>query len=119
MSDRPSRVRRPPITGLPDRLISERNEIRHTLGERWVQAVGAAVGRWLFEYLVLLVTLYGIGARPDIWLVLMAFVAAWYQVVRVVHGTDAGRTIVFMFLHLFFVMLGASLLAVIIGAYVL
>ena len=41
-----------------------------------MQAVGAAVGRWLFEYLVLLVTLYGIGARPDIWLVLMAFVAA-------------------------------------------
>jgi uncharacterized protein (TIRG00374 family) len=70
------RFRRPPITGLPDRLLSERNEIRHTLGERWVQAVGAAVGRWLFEYLVLLVTLYGIGARPDIWLVLMAFVAA-------------------------------------------
>ena len=47
-------------------------------------------------------------------LALMAFVCAWYQVVRVIHGTDAGRTIVFMFLHLFFVLLGASLLAVII-----
>ena len=44
-------------------------------------------------------------------LALMLFVAAWYQVVRVIHGTDAGRTIVFMFLHAFFVLLGASLLA--------
>jgi hypothetical protein len=70
------RLRRPPITGLPGRLVAERNEIRHTLGERWLQAVGAAVGRWAFEYLVLLVTLYGIGASPDIWLVLLAFVAA-------------------------------------------
>ncbi len=48
-------------------------------------------------------------------LALMAFVCAWYQVVRVIHGTDAGRTMVFMFLHLFFVLLGASLLALIIG----
>jgi uncharacterized protein (TIRG00374 family) len=70
------RFRRPPTTGLPDRLIAERNEIRRTLGEQWLQAVGAAVGRWAFEYLVLLVTLYGIGASPDIWLVLLAFVAA-------------------------------------------
>ena len=54
-----------------------------------------------------------LGPLGDL-LALMAFVMAWYQVVRVVHGTDAGRTIVFMFLHLFFVMLGASLLAVII-----
>ncbi len=70
------RFRRPPVTGLPERLVGERNEIRRTLGERWVQAVGAAVGRWAFEYLVLLVTLYAIGASPDMWLVLLAFVAA-------------------------------------------
>jgi uncharacterized protein (TIRG00374 family) len=70
------RIKRPKMTGLPDRLIAERNEIRRTMGERWVQAVGAAVGRWGFEYLVLLAALYGIGASPDIWLVLLAFVAA-------------------------------------------
>ncbi len=70
------RFRRPPVTGMPERLLAERDEIRRTLGERWVQAVGAAVGRWAFEYLVLLVCLYGIGASPDIWLVLLAFVAA-------------------------------------------
>jgi uncharacterized protein (TIRG00374 family) len=70
------RFRRPPITGLPDRLMKERDEIRRTLGARWMGAVLNAIGRWFFEYLVLLVTLYGIGASPDMWLVLLAFVAA-------------------------------------------
>ena len=70
------RFRKPPTRGLPDRLLEERDEIRHTLGTRWIGAVLNAVGRWFFEYLVLLVTLYGIGASPDIWLVLLAFVAA-------------------------------------------
>ena len=46
---------------------------------------------------------------------LMLFVAAWYQVVKVVHGTDPARTMVFMFWHAFFVLLGASLLALIIS----
>jgi len=38
--------------------------------------VGAAVGRWAFEYLVLLLALYAIDAKPDPWPVLLAFVAA-------------------------------------------
>jgi uncharacterized protein (TIRG00374 family) len=70
------RRRRPPITGLPDRLVEERDEIRRTLGEHWLAAVASAIGRWFFEYLVLVVTLYAIGASPDIWLVLLAYVAA-------------------------------------------
>lgn len=55
-----------------------------------------------------------LGPLGDL-LSLMAFIAAWYQVVKVVHGTDAAQTIVFMFWHLFFVLLGASLLAVIVN----
>ena len=55
-----------------------------------------------------------LGPLGDL-LALMAFVAAWYQVVKVVHGTDPTRTLVFMFWHLFFVMLGASLLAIIVN----
>jgi uncharacterized protein (TIRG00374 family) len=70
------RFHRPPISGMPDRLLKERDEIRRTLGARWMSAVATAIGRWFFEYLVLLVTLYGIGASPDMWLVLLAFVAA-------------------------------------------
>jgi hypothetical protein len=70
------RFRRPPIEGLGARLLVERDEIRETLGSRWAEAVGAAVGRWAFEYLVLLLALYAIDARPDPWSVLLAFVAA-------------------------------------------
>jgi len=70
------RRRRPAVVGLGDRLLLERDEIRRTMGTRWVEAVGAAVGRWGFEYLVLLLALYSIGARPDPWSVLLAFVAA-------------------------------------------
>lgn len=70
------RFRRPRITGLGDRLLVERDEIRETMGSRWPEAVGAAVGRWFFEYLVLLVALYAIDAKPDPWSVLLAFVTA-------------------------------------------
>ncbi len=55
-----------------------------------------------------------LGPLGDL-LALMAFVAAWYQVIKVVHGTDPARTLVFMFWHLFFVLLSGSLLALIIN----
>lgn len=45
----------------------------------------------------------------------LGMIAAWYQVVRVVHGTDTAGTIVFMFWHLFFLLLGLSLVALIIS----
>ncbi|GMU77495.1 MAG: hypothetical protein AMXMBFR46_02950 [Acidimicrobiia bacterium] len=70
------RTRRPKVTGLGDRLLEERDEIRVTMGSRWLEAVGAAVGRWGFEYLVLLLALYAIDARPNPWSVLLAFVVA-------------------------------------------
>jgi uncharacterized protein (TIRG00374 family) len=67
---------KPPITGLGERLLKERDEIRVTMGAEWLPALGAAVGRWAFEYFALLVTLYAIGADPDPSLVLLAFAAA-------------------------------------------
>lgn len=70
------RHRKPKIQGLGERLLRERDEIRETMGSRWPEAVGAAVGRWFFEYLVLLLALYAIDAKPDPWSVLLAFVAA-------------------------------------------
>jgi uncharacterized protein (TIRG00374 family) len=72
------RLRRgqPLLVGLGDRLLDERDEIRQSLGAHWIQALGAAVGRWGFEYFALLVTLYAIGASPDIWLVFLAFIVA-------------------------------------------
>lgn len=47
---------------------------------------------------------------------IMGALAAWYQVVKVVHGTDTAGTIVFMFWHLFFQLLCVSLLSLIVGA---
>jgi uncharacterized protein (TIRG00374 family) len=70
------RRKRPKLTGLGERLLTERDEIRARMGSRWIEAVGAAVGRWGFEYLVLLLALYAIDARPNPWSVLLAFVAA-------------------------------------------
>ena len=70
------RVGRPAIKDLGTRLLKERDELRTTMGSRWLEAVGASIGRWAFEYFALLAILFAIGARPDIWLVLLAFVAA-------------------------------------------
>jgi hypothetical protein len=41
---------------------------------------------------------------------IMGALAGWYQVVRVVYGTDTASTLVFMFWHLFFQLLLLSLL---------
>ncbi len=65
-----------PIHDLGPRLLTQRDEVRTTMGENWLVAVAAAVGRWAFEYLGLLVALYAIDAKPNPWLVLLAFVAA-------------------------------------------
>ncbi|MCP4501990.1 MAG: hypothetical protein GY822_18690 [Deltaproteobacteria bacterium] len=45
----------------------------------------------------------------------MGFLAAWFQVVKVVYGTDSASTFVFMFWHLFFQLLILSLLQLLIG----
>lgn len=47
---------------------------------------------------------------------LMGGIAAWFQVVKVVHGTHTAGTIVFMFWHVFFLVLSSSLLALFLGA---
>jgi hypothetical protein len=46
----------------------------------------------------------------------MGFLAAWYQVVKVVHGTDTAKTVVFMFWHLFFLLLFVSILSLFLGS---
>lgn len=47
---------------------------------------------------------------------LMGGIAAWFQVVKVIHGTDIARTVVFMFWQLFFQFLIASVLSLFLGA---
>jgi putative heme transporter len=65
-----------PTTDLPDRLVAERDAVRHTLGARWWQALLAALGNWLFDYLALLAALAAVGSRPRPTLVLLAYVAS-------------------------------------------
>jgi uncharacterized protein (TIRG00374 family) len=73
-----NRLRRkhPPMEGLPDRIIRERDLLRHTLGSRWWIAVGTAAGFVIFDYLALLAALAAVGAHPNPALVLLAYVAS-------------------------------------------
>jgi uncharacterized protein (TIRG00374 family) len=73
-----NRVRRhhEPLEDLPDRLVLERSLVRRTLGERKGDALLAALGRSLFDYLALLAALAAVGADPNPSRVLLAFVTA-------------------------------------------
>ena len=70
------RRRSTPLTGLPQRLVHERNRILATLGPRWKRALAATVGRWAFDYATLLAALAAVGSTPRPTLVLLAFCAA-------------------------------------------
>jgi uncharacterized protein (TIRG00374 family) len=70
------RRHQPPIEGLGERLIVQRDRLREAVGSEWLAAVAATVGRWVFEYLALLVALNAIGAQPDPTLVLLSFSTA-------------------------------------------
>lgn len=65
-----------PKTGVPEKLVRERNEVRGTLGSRWWLALITAWGNWLLDYLALLAAVAAVGARPRPSLVLLAFVTA-------------------------------------------
>jgi uncharacterized protein (TIRG00374 family) len=67
--------RRNPVAGLPEELLSDRDFIRTTLGERWRSALLAAGGNTGFDYLALLAALRAVGADPRPSLVLLAYTA--------------------------------------------
>jgi uncharacterized protein (TIRG00374 family) len=73
-----NRVRkdREPLTGLPKRLLSERDIVVSVLGREWWEALLLAAGRWLLDYLTLVAAVYAVGARPHVSLVLLAFCTA-------------------------------------------
>jgi uncharacterized protein (TIRG00374 family) len=73
-----NRVRRhhEPITGLPERLLHERDVVVGVLGRKWWEALLLAAGRWVLDYLTLIAALYALGATPRPSLVLLAFCAA-------------------------------------------
>jgi uncharacterized protein (TIRG00374 family) len=64
------------LSGLPDRLIKERNLLRATLGADWHRALAAAVIKTFLEFMALMGALIAVGASPDPGLVVLAFSAA-------------------------------------------
>jgi uncharacterized protein (TIRG00374 family) len=67
---------RPPLRGLPERLVRERNQTLTAIGGRWWRALLTSLGWWLFDYGALLVALAAIGAEPEPSLVLLAYAGA-------------------------------------------
>ncbi|WP_035127796.1 lysylphosphatidylglycerol synthase transmembrane domain-containing protein [Conexibacter woesei] len=70
------RRRSEPLTGLPSRLVRERDRILATLGPRWKRALLATVGRWTFDFMTLLAALAACGSHPRAGLALLAFCGA-------------------------------------------
>jgi uncharacterized protein (TIRG00374 family) len=60
----------------PERLVVQRDEVAERLGDRWLSACLAAVGRWAFDLLALVTAITAVGASPRFSLVLLAYVAA-------------------------------------------
>jgi uncharacterized protein (TIRG00374 family) len=61
---------------LPERLFNERDRLRNSLGGAWPQAVATAAGRWIFDFLCLYAALLAVGARPPLYVALLAYSAA-------------------------------------------
>jgi uncharacterized protein (TIRG00374 family) len=65
-----------PMTGLPDRLVYERNRIRRVLGRRWKAALLLSSGRLAFDFGTLLACVRATGVKPNPSLVLLAYAVA-------------------------------------------
>ena len=65
-----------PPDHLGDLLVSIRNDARARLGERLPTAILATLGRWIFDFLVMVSAVVAVGATPDVWLLLLAFFTA-------------------------------------------
>jgi len=68
--------KREPVTGLPARLVDERDLIRRVLGSNWWKALFYAAGNWLLDLSALLIALAAVGAHPRASVVLLAYVVA-------------------------------------------
>jgi uncharacterized protein (TIRG00374 family) len=68
--------KRPPLEGLDETLLTQRNEIRAVLGRQWWQALLLSAGRLAFDYLCLLAALRATGSHPRPSLILVAYAVA-------------------------------------------
>jgi uncharacterized protein (TIRG00374 family) len=84
--------KRDPVTGLPDRLVEQRDLIRTVLGKQWWQATLLSAGRLTFDFLCLLFAVRAVGAHPRPSLILLAYAIA--GVIGLVPITPGGLGIV-------------------------
>ncbi len=84
--------KRPPMIGLPERLLEQRKLIRAVLGRHWWQATLLSAGRLLFDYLCLLFSVRAVGAHPRPSLILLAYAVA--GIIGLVPITPGGLGIV-------------------------
>jgi hypothetical protein len=89
-----NRVRRkkPKISGLDHRLVTERDDIRTVLGEKWKEAVGLSAARLAFDFFTLLAAVRATGAHPRPSLLLLAYAVA--GVVGMIPITPGGLGVV-------------------------
>jgi uncharacterized protein (TIRG00374 family) len=89
-----NRIRRhkPKISGLDERLVHERDEIRTVLGEKWKEAVGLSAARLAFDFFTLLAAVRATGSHPRPSLLLLAFAVA--GVIGMVPITPGGLGVV-------------------------
>jgi uncharacterized protein (TIRG00374 family) len=78
----------PPSTGLPTRLLAERDRLLATLGPQWKRALLFTVGRWAFDYGSLLAALAAVGSHPRPTVALLAFCVA--QILAQIPVTPGG-----------------------------
>jgi uncharacterized protein (TIRG00374 family) len=68
--------KRPPMHGLPERLLEQRDLIRKVLGERWPEATLLSAGRLSLDYLCLLFCVRAVGSHPRPSVILLAYAVA-------------------------------------------
>jgi uncharacterized protein (TIRG00374 family) len=74
--ERRLRRRRASSAALSEQLFTERDVLRRSLGGAWPQAVATAAGRWICDFLCLYAALLAVGARPPLYVALLAYCAA-------------------------------------------
>ena len=84
--------KRPPLEGLDETLLAQRNDIRAVLGRQWWQALLLSAGRLAFDYLCLLAALRATGANPRPSVILIAYAVA--GVIGMIPITPGGLGIV-------------------------
>ena len=70
------RPHHPPSVSTAARLLAARNVVRSALSTSWKLALPASLGNQLFDFLALEMSLLAVGARVNVVLVLLAYVAA-------------------------------------------